>query len=232
MARTFLPPPYWTRAAGQSMVLYQDTIAVKLEEHVLQSILIGLVLLTIALFVWDIRRRSLKHSHTVQKAKEEISAKTHMTATISSFADGKANEVILGASEDCALFFYYIIANGVIVRQYIIATSNIVQASLVINGEKRNIAANSGHKLAVMQASEVAKHLRMNLKPETLRAIKSIVLHVAFRSEDGTEKVIPVHVYKESTQALQDALPKTFENAVCWQQYLTLLEKSSAGAPE
>ena len=114
---------HWTRKTRQSMVVYKYTVAIKSGGRVFQSFFVVLGVVVIGIFLWDIRRRALKHTHAVQRAKEEISAKTHMTATISTFADGKANEVILGASEDCSLFFYYIIVNGVTMRQYILARS-------------------------------------------------------------------------------------------------------------
>ena len=196
----------------------------------LQSIIVILGIVVALVFYFDIRRRGQAHTRAVQKERDAIAEATHSTATLSSFSDGRNTEVLLGASEDSGLFFYRRIDKGVLVVHYTVRINNIVQAVLMVDGEKCEAPSESGHMTAQMRATEIARQARQALSQDTLKLIKHIRLTIVFRSDDGSEKNIPVTIYHSSQGRDPQMLAKAFENGVWWQQYLTQISSRRSEA--
>lgn len=189
----------------------------------LQSILIVLAIAVVLIFYMDIRRKARGQSKAVQKERDAITAQTHSTATMSNFKDGSATEVLLAASEDAGLFFYRRIDHGKLVLHYTVRLPNLTNIVLQINGATRDFSSESGHLTAQMRATDMARQARQGIPPEEWEKIKNIRLNILFRSEGGGEKHIVVHMYRPTQRGGVEALQKIFENAVWWQQYLSLL---------
>lgn len=149
-----------------------------------------------------------------------------MTATMSTFADGKHTVALLAASEDCQLFFYRMIVDGNILLRYTLSLANIRSAALDIDGKKYNFSYPSSHKTAHMRATDIALQIRQKLPSSRYDAMQRITLNIQFLSENGESKLLPVHILKNPTSEIRKSLPKLLENAIWWQLYLTLITSS------
>lgn len=193
-----------------------------------QTIIVLVGLLIIGIFIYDIRRKTLQHQRAIQQEKSDIATRTHMTATMSTFADGKATEALLAATEDSQLFFYRRIVSGKTVARYTIDFSNMQQAELFIDGVKQHYAFTSTHKTANMRATDIAMQARLSLPADFYTSIREITLRVYFKSEKGDNTCLSVIICKNPTPQMQKVLPKTLENAIWWQQYLTILTTATS----
>lgn len=189
----------------------------------LQSILVLLAIVVALAFYVEIRNKARGHSKAVQKERDAIAEQTHSTAAMANFNDGNATEVVIAASEDSGLFFYRRVDNGKLVLHYTVRLPNITSVSLQINGETRDFASESSHLTAQMRATDMARRARQGISPEEWERFKHIRLNVFFRSDEGGQKHIAVNMYRPSQRGGLEALQKIFENAVWWQQYLSLL---------
>ena len=193
----------------------------------IQSLVAVLVFVTIAVLYFDIRRRAKAHQRAIQKEKSDIATMTHMTATMSTFSDGKTTEALLATSEDSELFFYRLIVKGQVAMRYTLALPNVSGADLCINGEKRAFRYPTSHKTATMRATDISQQARRDFPPEDYDFIRDITLNIHFRSEDGKLKLLPVRVFRDPAPQLRPILPKILENAIWWQQFLNMQSSSS-----
>lgn len=192
----------------------------------IQSLVAVLILITLAVFYYDIRRRANAHQKAIQKEKSDIATMSHMTATMSTFSDGKTTESLLAASEDSELFFYRLIVKGQIVMRYTLALPNVFNAELLINGSRRVFHYPTSHKTATMRATDISQQARRDFSADEYDFIRDITLNIHFRSEDGKKKSLPVRVFRDPAPQLRPILPKILENAIWWQQFLTMQSTS------
>lgn len=189
----------------------------------LESVIVLLAIAGLCVFLYDIRRRFLQHQQAIQKEKDEISHLTHMTATMCTFADGKHTESLMGASEDAQLFFFRLFISGEIAARYTIDLSNIRQVDLLINGQREDFTYPTSHRGASMRATDISMQARQRIPATYYDEAKEIYLVLYYKSEGGEIKILRITVCKNPTAQLRKALPKILENAIWWQQYLTIL---------
>lgn len=189
----------------------------------IQSIAVLLVLLGLGILIFQMRRKHGTHEDAIRREKSDIATLTRMTATMSTFADGRRKETLLAASEDTRLFFCRLIVNGKVAARYTIALDNLEMADIVINGQKRVWDYRSAHTSPQLRANDIAMQIRQDTHPDDYNAMQDIALHVYFKTEHGIRKKLPIQICNKPTKQERDVLPKTFKNAVWWQQYLTAL---------
>lgn len=188
-----------------------------------QGIIVFALLLAVGFLVFEVRRKRKAHEDAIRNEKSDIATITRMTATMSTFADGRKKEALLAASEDTSLFFYRLIMDGKVVARYTIAIENLEPTDLLINGQPRTLAFVSTHTSPLLRAADISMQARQNMHANDFDALQEISLRVHFKTEGGARKTLPIHICSKLTAQQRDILPKIYENAVWWQQYLSAL---------
>lgn len=181
---------------------------------------IALVAALVAI-LWDVFRRSMRHSRRVTREKAAITTESGATASIGVFHAAGDTSILIGASEDCGAFYYRMVHKGNVVNRTRINLANLVKTDLILDNGIKDLGTYARQKTSALTASDVASRETAKSSSESLRGLRRVAIRINFLDDSGQTKMLEVTVLRADNDQHRYQRIELYKDAVWWAVFLT-----------